>query len=82
MTFVPNQEGIEQLGRDAVRQSLPHYQQQYDELLQNYAGKPVDEVKAALVAMYRGNGGRITDPALTQQAEKISEGTRIIVTGP
>lgn len=81
MSFVPNQKGIKELGRRAVRQMLPHYQRQYDELLQSHAGKPVEDVKAALIAMYRRSGGVITDPELTRRAELISQGTRVVLTG-
>lgn len=82
MRFVPNQRGLEEIRRRAARQAIPHYQKQYDRLHQEYAGKPVAEVKDALVAMYRRNGGSITDPELTEHAETISKGTRITLAGP
>ncbi len=44
-----------------------------------YLGRPIDEVKAALVAAWNGvgNGASITDPDLTTVAGRISAGKRV-----
>ncbi|MCU1633801.1 MAG: hypothetical protein JWM61_2453 [Micrococcaceae bacterium] len=50
-----------------------------DEVSQDYSGKPVDEVKAALEERWTSanEGASITDPELTGAATAISNGKRV-----
>lgn len=48
-----------------------------DSLRRQYAGRPVAEIKPALQRIFAKDGGRITDPELTEYAQAISDGKRI-----
>ncbi|MCR2817086.1 hypothetical protein [Microbacterium jiangjiandongii] len=50
-----------------------------EDVWEAYAGRPLDEVKAALIAAWNGvgNGASITDPDLTTVASRISAGKRV-----
>ena len=56
-------------------------QRTLDQLARQYKGRPVATVKPALKRAWERNGGKITDPELTEWATAISEGTPIKVTG-
>jgi hypothetical protein len=45
-----------------------------NEMVPDYSGKPVDEVKQAVVARLTDEGVQITDPELSQYAEEIAQG--------
>jgi hypothetical protein len=62
---------------DLTRQILASMQDACDATFKRYAGHPVDRVKDALRREFKRRGATITDPDLTQWAEKISEGTRL-----
>jgi len=50
-------------------------------MLVTHAGHPVDEVKPALQARWSAvnDGASITDPELTQYAQALSDGRRVVV---
>lgn len=52
-----------------------------DEIVRDYAGKPVQEVRAALAARWAAanDGASITEPDLTNVATLISQGKRVWV---
>lgn len=51
--------------------------QEFDSLFDNYAGKPVSDIKPALKRSWEKSGGSISEPELTDYAQLISDGTRI-----
>ncbi len=63
--------------QDAAAQVSRQVTGQLDGQRTQYAGRPLHESKAALQRTMRGNGGSITDPELTQYAERIQANTRI-----
>jgi len=60
-----------------MRRIAADYQKLLDALASSHAGKPLEEVKAALRSGWQGLGGDLTDPELTQYAECVKEGRRI-----
>ena len=62
---------------DLARQILASMQAGCDATFERYAGHPVDRVKDGLRREFKRRGATITDPDLTQWAEKISEGKRL-----
>jgi hypothetical protein len=63
---------------EAVRRRL---QLILDQILEQYAGRPVDEIKPVLASEWTActGGGSITDPDLTRYASVISRGRRIVL---
>jgi hypothetical protein len=45
-----------------------------NDMVAEYEGRPVDEVKPAVVSRLAGIGVKISDPQLTQYAEEIAAG--------
>lgn len=65
------QSAMDTIARDRSRQ--------LDALRRQYAGRPTSEIRPALQRVFRQDGGQITEPELTEYAEAISAGTRIII---
>lgn len=53
-----------------------------EEIVEEYLGRPVDEVRPALAARWAAtnDGAQITEPDLTRVATQISDGKRVWVT--
>jgi hypothetical protein len=70
-----------QVGRMAVEAVLRRVQPVLDEIHEQYAGCPVDEIKPVLARQWPDctGGGSITDPDLTRYASVISQGRRIVL---
>jgi hypothetical protein len=74
-----------QLNRGALRRALRpgleriarEYTDELNRLGQQYRGRPIEELKAALVELHRRRGGSITEPELTRYAETLAAGRRI-----
>ena len=49
-----------------------------DQLVADYTGHDLGEIKRAIVAMFKRDGGSITDPELTKYAEMVQSGQRIV----
>ena len=60
-----------------VRKVASTYQRLLDDLAVSQAGKPLEEVKAALLSGWRHIGGELTDPELTRFAQLLGDGHRI-----
>lgn len=71
----------DELGRLAFEAVQRQLQPALDRVHEQYAGRPVDEIKPVLAQEWAANteGGSITDPELTQYATVISEGHRIVL---
>jgi len=77
--FTFDKRGMEKLAKEAVRDVAKEAQRVFDRLGSSYEGKPIAEIKPALRREWRRVlGGDITDPDLTEYAEHISAGTRIV----
>jgi hypothetical protein len=70
-----------QVGRTAVERVLRRLQPVLDEIHDQYAGRPVDEIKPVLAREWTActDGGPIADPDLTRYASVISQGRRIVL---
>lgn len=70
---------FDKLAKEAVRAKVKQSQAVLDKLLRTHKGRPVPEVKAALLRAWRRDGGKITDAEATDWATIISGGTRIVL---
>jgi TRAP-type C4-dicarboxylate transport system substrate-binding protein len=77
--FKFDQRAIDKLAKEAVKNEAKRLQKMMDDLLRRYQGRPVSEVKSALAREWKKDGGKVTDPELTEWATEISEGRRITV---
>jgi hypothetical protein len=70
-----------QVGRMAVDGVLRRIQPVLDEIHEQYAGCPVDEIKPVLAREWTActRGGSIAEPDLTRYASVISQGRRIVL---
>lgn len=70
------------LGDMAVRAMSERYQPILDGLHDEFAGRPIDEIKPVLARRWaEGNeGASITEPELTNVAQAISDGKRVVMT--
>jgi hypothetical protein len=69
----------ENVRRMAVKAMQERFQPVLDQLHEQYAGRPVEEVRGPLSDAWHGAGGKISDPELTNYAEAISSGRRIVL---
>jgi hypothetical protein len=83
MKFELNKTGIESLMRGAVQDAMKDEAKKLQRLLDNlgrqYKGQPVSVIKPALKRAFERDGGKITDPELTEYSEDISAGRHIKV---
>jgi hypothetical protein len=70
-----------QVARMAVEAVRRRLQPILDQILEQYAGCPVDEIKPVLAREWTTctGGGPIADPDLTRYASVISRGQRIVL---
>lgn len=65
------QAGLERVTREQNRD--------LDRLCQRYVGRPVGEIEPALQRLFARYDGKITNPELSEWAQMISDGTRIVL---
>jgi hypothetical protein len=68
---------IKQIADQAARQVADESNRLFAQLGRQYRGKPVSVIKPALKRAWERQGGKITDPELTEYAQAISDGTPI-----
>ncbi|PPF18364.1 hypothetical protein [Rathayibacter sp. AY1A7] len=62
-------DGMKRFARDANRRM--------NTLAATHAGRPLPEIKSALQALFRNQGGSISDPELSDYAARIQAGSSI-----
>ena len=72
-----NKRDIDRLIKQTMQQDVKEVQRLFDRLAVQYRGRPVAVIKPALKRAWERNGGKITDPELTEYAQAISDGTPI-----
>lgn len=77
--FQLNQAGLDRAVKAAVKAQAKETQALLDKLLRTYKGKPVPEVKTALLREWRQSGGKMTDAEATEWATALNEGRRIVL---
>jgi hypothetical protein len=78
--FEPNPHVLGAAGQQAVSKINEQLQPVVDEIHQRYAGRPVDDVRAALMSAWQADAGLdFPEPLLTNVASKISEGKRVVL---
>lgn len=75
----PNlEELVAEIAGPAIAELASKRTRQYDELIASHRDGDADVVKAELGRIYAADGGDISDPELTQHAEAIVAGQRIV----
>lgn len=64
------QAGIDQIAKDWTRDM--------ERLSSQYKGRPAATIKPALRRLFQQHGGSITEPELSQYAQAISDGIKIV----
>jgi hypothetical protein len=77
MTFTFNEDAFKQVAQDAVQDMAGQQNRDLEALRLHYTGRPVDEIKPALQALFAGYDGNITEPDLSDWAQLLSDGTKI-----
>ncbi len=77
--FKLNKAGLDKAVKEAVEGKAKETQALLDKLLRSQKGKPVAEVKTALLREWRRSGGKMTDAEATEWATALSEGRRIVL---
>lgn len=77
--FKLNQAGIDKAVKEAVKEQAKETQALLDKLLRSHKGRPMAEVKAALLREWRRSDGKMTDAEATEWATALSEGRRIVL---
>ncbi|MCT9001039.1 hypothetical protein [Microbacterium memoriense] len=72
-----NEDAFRKIAEDAVTNVAAEQTRDLERLREQYAGRPVVEIKPALQALFAGYDGSITDPELSDWAQLISDNTRI-----
>jgi hypothetical protein len=76
-SFKWNQAGINAMVDQVMKDEATKLQRLMDQLGRQYKGRPVSVIKPALKRAFERDGGKITDPELTEYAEHISAGRHI-----
>ena len=74
-----NKRDVDRLIQQAVQQEAEDVQRLFDRLTLQYKGRPVAVIRPALKRAWERDGGKITDPELTEYSEAISNGRHIKV---
>jgi hypothetical protein len=77
--FKLNKAGLDKAVKDSVKEQAKETQALLDKLLRTHKGKPVPEVKTALLREWRRSGGKMADAEATEWATALSEGRRIVL---
>jgi hypothetical protein len=77
--FEFDENAFKKVADKAVTAKMEETQALLDRLHRDYSGKPVSEVKPALVRAWKKDGGNISDAEATDWATLISDGTRIVL---
>lgn len=73
----PNWErDVERTAQGAIEDIAADYQKMFDRLTRQYKGRPASAIKPVLRREWSRCGGTISDPELTDYAQRISEGQR------
>lgn len=78
MKFKLDEKALEKLVQPALKEMAKEYNRDFESLARQYRGKPVDQIKPAVQRIFKKHGGKISDPELTDYAQQISNGTKII----
>jgi hypothetical protein len=70
---------IQQKTQALVRDLASQTTRELDNLRHKYEGQPVDVIKPELQRIFCQQGGSITDPELTEWAQMIAVGKRIVM---
>jgi hypothetical protein len=77
MKFEFNEGGFKRAAEEAVRAHTADLQRRMDTFTRLNKGRSVASIKPALKREWERDGGKITDPELTEWATHISEGRPI-----
>ena len=78
MKFKINEAALKRAVAPAVKNIAEDKTRQMDQLVADYAGHDLDEIKGAIVTLFTRDGGSISDPELTEYAEMVQRGQRIV----
>lgn len=79
--FQIDPEALAAFASKATETWVARFQPVLDDVRAEYTGRPVEEVKAALASRWAATneGAAISDPELTDWAEELSAGRRIVL---
>lgn len=72
-----NEKELQKLIQPTLNDVAKSYERDFAELLREYRGKSIDEIKPAVKRIFAKHGGKIDDSELTEYAQHISNGTEI-----
>ncbi|MFH8483620.1 hypothetical protein [Streptomyces sp. NPDC018055] len=79
--FTFNEKALKRVANEAGRKIAARLSTMLNGMSSEFAGRPVEEIKPVLQSRWRAVAdGSITDPQLTEYAERISAGTTFNVT--
>lgn len=78
MKFKINEAALKRAVAPAVKNIAEDKTRQMDQFVADYAGHDLDEIKRAIVALFKRDSGSISDPELTRYAEMVQRGQRIV----
>jgi len=78
MRFKINEAALKLAVAPAVKNIAEDKTRQMDQLVADYVGHDLEEIKRAIVALFKQDGGSISDPELTEYAGMVQRGQRIV----
>lgn len=73
-----DEKALQKLVQPAIDEMAKEYNRDFESLARQYRGKPVEQIKPALQRIFKKRGGKISDPELSDYAQQISDGVKII----
>jgi hypothetical protein len=77
-SFKFDEGAFKKIAEQAVKDKARDMQRRMDRLAAELKGKPLETAKVRLQQEWRRDGGSITDPELTEYAQALIDGTRIV----
>lgn len=78
MKFEINEATLKKAVAPTMKKIADEKTRQMDQLAADYGGRHIDDIREALVVLFERDRGSITEPELTQYAELIHQGQRIV----
>ena len=78
MKFKINEAALKRAVAPAVKNIAEDKTRQMDQLVADYVGHDLEEIKRAIVALFKQDGGSISDLELTEYAGMVQRGQRIV----
>lgn len=79
-SFEFDDQAFKRIAQEALEKVAAEQTAELEQLRQQYTGAPLDAIRPALQQLFARYDGKITEPDLSEWAQRVQDGTRIQLT--